>query len=472
MSAPLIFNGLDGDSGRYLLASISDAEIGRALLGLSVGELEVPEKDPFRGLIAGVDPERLDETGWGLVMAEGADERFAAAHGGRSRRESLGELCKLREQEAGGLYTDKLVLREGESAARFLARHGARLEDPVGPDPGKVPYYLLLVGDPEEIPYSVQYELDLQYAVGRICFDRPEDYAAYARAVVAAQEGRLRRRRRVTFFAVENPGDVPTARAADELVRPLAASLTETRGGWQARTLSGIEAGRAQLAALLRDEDTAPALLFTSSHGVGFANGHPSQEALQGALVCQDWPGPHGAPLRREHYFAAPDLGDDARVGGLVAFLFACYGAGTPRFDSFERGELGPVEIAPKPLISRLPQRLLSHPQGAALAVVGHVDRAWTHSFSDGSIRTPQIGVFRSLVHELLDGARLGAAMEHFGRRAGALGARMAGLLEVAMAGGNGVEELGGVWRSRNDARNFVVFGDPAVQLAVGVVWN
>ncbi len=491
--ARMVFNGLDGVLGSYLMAPINDNEIGRALFGLPANQREVPEKGPFRGPIAGVDPQttdaldrglvpipqapnrgliarvhaqRLDEAGWGLVMAEGADERFAAAHGGRSRRESLGGLCKLREQEAGGLYTDKLVLRQGESAAQFLARHGVRLEDPVGPDPGKVPYYLLLVGDPEEIPYSVQYELDLQYAVGRICFDRPEDYAAYADAVVAAQEGRLRRRRRVTFFAVENPGDIPTARAADELIRPLAASLSETRR-WQARTLSGTQASRAQLAALLREEAEAPALLFTSSHGVGFAKDDPSQEELQGALVCQDWPGPHAAPLRREHYFGAPDLGDDARVGGLVAFLFAAYGVGTPRFDSFEQSNFGPVEIAPKPLVSRLPQRLLSHPEGAALAVVGHVDRAWTLSFSDGVIRTPQIGIFKNLVHELLAGARLGAAMEPFGRRAGALGARMAGLLEGALSDEGGLEELGAVWRSRNDARSFVVFGDPAVQLAV-----
>lgn len=469
MSDPLVFNGLDGASGRYLLAPTSDTEIGRKLLGLP-RQRGGSEEETFRGLVADVDPQRLDEAGWGLVMAEGADERFGARHG-RTLRGVLAALCSLREEEAGALYRGNLIYRAGERAADFLRRYGVRLEDPVGAGARKVPYYLLLVGGPDEIPYAVQFELDIQYAVGRICFDDPEAYVAYAGAVVAARRGRTRRSRQVTFFAVENPGDVPTARAADELVRPLAASLTERRTAWQVRTLAGVQADRAQLIGLLRGAEL-PALLFTSSHGVGFACGHPSQADLQGALVCQDWPGPHGAALSREHYFAAADLGDDAQVGGLVAFLFACYGAGTPRYDSFARDDLGrPLQIAPAPLVSRLPQRLLGHPNGAALAAVGHVDRAWTHSFSDGVIPEPQIGVFYSLVQELLDGARLGAAMELFGQRYAALGARMADLWEAASEG-VACDELGSVWRAKNDARNFVVFGDPAIQLAVGEAWH
>src|SRR5262249_26997061 len=158
--------------------------------------------------------------------------------------------------------------------------------------------YLLLVGSPESIPFQVQYQLDVQYAVGRIHFDTAEEYENYANTVVAAEKGKLRRPRKVSLFGVRNRGDVATQLSADHLIAPLAESLSQNEKQWATQWLLGPECTRAALLDLLQT-DEAPALLVSASHGVGFSKDDPCQLRQQGAILCQDWPGPlrHRGPI-------------------------------------------------------------------------------------------------------------------------------------------------------------------------------
>jgi hypothetical protein len=160
-------------------------------------------------------------------------------------------------------------------------------------------------------------------------------------------------------------------------------------------------------------------------------------------------------------------------VHGLVAFFFACYGGGTPQFEDFARRGRVPAQIAPRPFIAALPQALLGHPAGGALAVIAHVERAWGYSFMwPGAGR--QSAVFKSTIHELLAGRRVGHAMEPFGRRYAELSTDLTGEMNDRRARrprpeADTLEEdeaLSGMWTANNDARSYVVLGDPAIRLA------
>src|SRR5690606_14128684 len=149
-------------------------------------------------------PNDLAQAGWAAVFPAVEGDRDAAARQA-AIRDALAPLLAHRRAEATAgddLYREhagELGYRAGESKQQYLARLGA------GPGPArpqKVPYYLLLVATPEEIPYRIQYQLDVHYAVGRIAFDTIEEYARYAQSVVEAETGRAARGRRASFFGV------------------------------------------------------------------------------------------------------------------------------------------------------------------------------------------------------------------------------------------------------------------------------
>jgi hypothetical protein len=420
-----------------------------------------------RGVVEGVDPTDLAQAGWGIIFPY---EDPHLPQQVPAIKERLEPLLELRRSQAGQhfrIYEGGDGHRPNETASKFLARHGARVSDPA--DPEKVPYYLLIVGSPVEIPFHFQYQLDVQYAVGRIDFGQDlEAYANYARSVVMAESGGLDSAPRATFFGVSNPDDRATLLSADHLVDPLYERIQEQYGErWQIDTVPREEAGRERLKRLLGAE--TPALLFAACHGVEFPKDDPQERQVchQGALICQDWLGPEAGrgEIPRDSYLAGEDLAGDADLRGLIAFFFACYSAGTPRFDEYtkqafrERRET----IADPPFTAALPRVMLSLPRGA-LAVVGHVERAWGTSFL-GPRRSEQIAVFQSAVERLLKGHPVGSAMEYFNGRYAALSTELTAVLERAQWEEPDPYEVSEMWTANNDARGYVIVGDPAVRL-------
>lgn len=466
-------NGIDGSTGNYLVPELEAGTVSTIALGERLSREVLDELKAkylqvsmdHLGVVAEVDPNDLAQAGWGVIFSHDADPRI---------HEALTPLLEHRRALAGSKderfyreYTGADGYRPGESNVEFLVRHGVAPGQPANPE--RMPYYLMIVGDSEEIPFRFQYQLDVIYAVGRIWFDDVEGYAHYARSAVAAETRPVPGERSAVFFGARNNDDRATTLSADHLIAPLAERLAGQIEGWTVDSVVAEAATKERAGRLLGAE--TPALLFSATHGMGFPSRDPRQLPHQGALLCQDWPGrvEWRKAIPEDFYFSGDDLSQEAGAANLIALLFACYGAGTPKTDDFEQAVDASKEIAPHSFVGRLPMRLLGHPKGGALAVVGHVERAWSFSFT-WPRAGEQLDVFHSMLRQLLQGFPVGAAMEFFNIRYAALTTELEAEKE-SIDYGKIPDPVGlsGLWTAKNDARNYVIIGDPAVRFQAEV---
>jgi hypothetical protein len=419
----------------------------------------------------------LADTGWGVIFPtystsdpdkEKKDRQVEAI------REALRELLEHRRSQASQRREEyyrefsgmAAGYRAGETAYDWLKRQGARIAQT---DPQRVPHHLLIVGDPEGIPFEFQYELDVQYSVGRIAFDELEDYARYARSVVTAERNVAALPRKAVVFGPRHMGDIATTRAQPGLQR-MVETLASDHPDWSPNGLLGDTATKAELGRLLGGPDT-PSLLWVVAHGMGYQNGKEGQLLHQGAIVCADWPGPSpNKPLTSDMFFSGEDLSDQSRLLGLVVYLSSHYSAGTPRYNDFPEvysvigsGTYKRQEIAPHSFIADLPKRLLSRPLGGALAVIGHVERPWTTSYGEMS-GDPQLGIMK----RLMQGYTVGASLEIYNQLYAFYSGQLSGdLREIVLYGKKPDPDMSSLALETISSRNWIILGDPAVCLNV-----
>jgi len=467
-------NGVDGVTG-LAAPSLTPQRFAEAVLGsliplrparrhTNAAPVALASFAAVRGLHAALDasvepepsvtapPVRDSEVahlGWGVIFAKDVPPAV---------QQALQPLLELRRRQAtqgpGDFYrefTGDNALLPGEWKRDFLQRLGI---EPGPANPADLPYYLLLVGSPTQIPFRFQEQLRSRHSVGRLHFDSTEEYANYAANVVATEEGRRKRASGAAFFGPNY--EAATEESCTRLVQPLARWASTLPDQPRITTRFGRDAHKQALLDLLGGAES-PALLFAASHGISFDQINDWQLHRQGALVRPD--DPSKLPDQSQ-IFTGADVAGLGDLNGMVAFLFACFAAGTPLLDDFSQRKFAKErqQIAAEPFVADLPKRLLGRPDGAQ-AVIGHVDRAWNLSFDS-------LVCYRRLVRRLLAGHTVGHALEPMSWRYLDLSSDLSVLLEELRFGAPSIDavEMAKIWVMNNDARDLVILGDPAVR--------
>ena len=433
-------------------------------------EVKADDSAPHLGVVGDIRaPNELSKSGWAVIFAPAADEKI---------REALAPLLKHRQGQVNNpalfkVFEGDTGVLPTDTAESWLKRRKVRM-DVVRPSLG-VPFFVMIVASPEEISWEFQYALDLYWAVGRIWFPVADEFRQYADSVVVYETmaaAQLGTSKQMAVFATCHDLDAATQAFSRQVAQTMVTGTDNTpRAGveqeFAVQPFIGANATRDTLNNIFSGtiDNGPPALLFSGGHGKAFGPDDPEQAEGQGALICQDWQG-YGYKFTRDHYFEASDLPANCKMHGMIHFMFACYGGGWPEVDTFSRVEGTPKTLAKRPMLARLPQALLAHRDGGALAVLAHIDRAWAYSFREGN--NAQTQGFSDVIARIMWGDRLGLATDQFNMRWANLSRDLAETLDKSRSGlAINLKALANQWVARDDARNYIVFGDPAVRLRV-----
>lgn len=423
------------------------------------------------------DRSHLDVQRWGLIAPEGK--------AGDALLEAMKPLIDFRTEEQ---KAPPMVFRVPPDMDRKKSTQWLydvyESEDIDEPDR---PYYLCLLGSPEQASLEFQHTVGHTAYVGRVHFDKPDGeidvtgYDEYARKVVRyAREGFTSEPPELLFYVAPD-GSKATANAGPKLVSPTIEA-----------SVRAVEKGR--FPAIVRQVDaksvdkffevhasSRPSVLLTVSHGLGGSvedyGSEDAQRLRQGALMVG-----HKEIVDAEAMAAKTFL-----PGGLWLF-FACFGAGTPATSEYfkwlsQLAQTGSYKQSAKSVLSSLsssgsgfiaalPQAALRNPNGP-LGVIGHIDLAWNYSYINPSNPSEsRSSKYTRVLHTMTRGARIGSAHDEITEGFRVANFELSSMYESAedarIAGRPDPidpKKRGQIWMFRNDLRGYVLLGDPAVRL-------
>ena len=446
-----------------------------ALGGAPAPERGPPGKDSMHLEALDRDPNDLAAQRWAVIAPEGEAGDAALA--------AIGALVEHRRGQQDAAPTIFRVPDAMDAAASLRWKHEVLRSEDVPAD--ERPRYLLILGDIDRVSLELQHVLANGSFVGRLHCPTIKGYRNYAEKVVARERAAAAPRPRALYYTVQD-GSAAIGAGYRHLVEPCMRMTADLAGRGKLVVEGPTEVpysewGPEELFAIAGID--APSLLVSLSHGLGAPRrgwrSPDQQRALQGALS-----------LGAEEPLSADMVRESPFLPGGVWFCVACYGAGTPPSSAFypwlaqlaEQG--GSREHAAavlralprageRPFVAALPQALLANPAGP-LAVIGHMDLAWTFGFTDPGGKHSRASRMHAAQRAIAGGSRVGVGLDalmHAYREVNdELMACYQSQRDAAARGRpdpTDPRRLGDTWMQRNDLRGYVLLGDPAARLAV-----
>lgn len=389
------------------------------------------------------------DVGWGLVAATS-----------RTLPAAIKNLVSFR----GG----QVFRYQGESERRFtflcneaLNRDVAVAGSPIGNGPGRLPYYLMILGGPDEVPWALQFALASTRAVGRLPLAGTE-LANHVRALLDDFKGGGADPYTTVTWSVDLGVEDITHLMRKFLAEKIHAEFVADpeMGATRSINLGGDVDG---LVAALKEQH--PGVIVTTSHGM---TGPLDDVAAMRAQM--------GAPVDRHGKALTPALLDGWAPAGAVWYCHACCSAGAeapsvfaPLFDEGTGLRLILEGIsAAGAMVAPLPLALLGHAKPAR-AFIGHVEPTfdWTlrNPVNQQVVTKPIVDAIYPNLFQRFPRTPIGHAFRQVYANIGSYLANWQVARQGFDSGASNLPELMNLQLSARDLQGMVILGDPAVTL-------
>ena len=337
------------------------------------------------------------DVGWGLILPD---------------NDQIGAAEKARGDDAPGPIQDLLKARKDAPILRYranlqqgyLRRYYADMPpqdlSTQAPNPGigkgRIPQYLLIVGSPVEIPWAVQYALNMSTFVGRL--DLPEEgLRHYVDALISDWAGQTSQPRAPVVWSVDYGQADITWLMAEVIAGKLWDKFVADADLTGRVRFNGAAATGAALSAALAER--APSLVVTTSHGM---TGPLDNRTL---LLSQ-----LGFPVDAVQVPLGPTQFANWQPSGAIWYAHACCSAGSDSESRYKGllpadGAIGQmldgVALAAGSTVAPLPKALLGAPRPLR-AFIGHVEPTFDWTLRDPTNKQVVTHILQSVLYNSL----------------------------------------------------------------------